>query len=401
MAFMLSCNFITGLGSGSTEGSVDYDAPADPLNVTVVLNETDSVSGMIPPEGGELTFSSADGNIYTLEVPAGALDVETEIVMTSVESIEGTATGDGLFAVQLEPSGLRFNELVTLSITPAMDVSGEDLMFIKYEGNGEDVHHALVDPLTEEIDVLLLDFSGIGYGTMLAFGTIFRLDADKMVTGYESRRLENALGEATQNLAKEKTKAGKAKVNKEIQKLLDEHKTNYVDKKINDARGDCTKVGEAEEALIELENFRKRFDSNNLNPPGDKKARAEFDKINKGCPRAFSANGDSGAFKISGVICDIYKPFTLKGTGPDGCSSSDIFNPHGGRLSGDYTFFVSGCPFGVTGSGSGPYSISLTIVEGKPIGGKLSGSYTGKMSIMDISGPVSLSLDRIPEDACK
>ncbi len=57
MALMLSCNFITGLGSGASGSeNVDYDAPADPLNVTVELNEDESTSAVISPDGGELTL---------------------------------------------------------------------------------------------------------------------------------------------------------------------------------------------------------------------------------------------------------------------------------------------------------------------------------------------------------
>jgi hypothetical protein len=385
MAFMLSCNFITGLGTGSTEGSVDYDAPAVPLNVTVVLNETDSVSGMIPPEGGELTLTSADGSVYTLEVPAGALDVEMEIVMTSVQSIDDTATGDGLFAVQLEPSGLRFNELVTLSITPAMNVSREDLLFIKYEGNGEDVHHALVDPFTEEIDVLLLDFSGIGYGFQSVLGTIFCIDG-KCFTNTPSpqQRLENALGEASQKLAEEKTKAGKAKFKKQINSILDEYKKKEVDTLLKAAQNDCNKVLEAEDALNELEAFRKKFSPDNPNPPGDKKARETLKKVKDNCPKAYYAEGSIGPLIIKKVlVCDI-RNFTISQDADYmGCKAKVTFS---GGLKGIANSTLSDCRHGVTGSFKGTYTLSLD-ADGKT--GIIEGSVTGNMN-MPLIGPANM-----------
>ena len=386
MAFMLSCSFITGLGSSSGTDSVDYDAPADPLNVTVVLNEADSVSGMIPPEGGELTLASADGSVYTLEVPPGALDFETEIVMTSVESIEGTATGDGLFAVQLEPSGLAFNELVTLNIKSAIDMPIEDLTFFKYEGSGKDVHLAVADPFTEEIDVLLLDFSGIGYGIQSVFGSIFCIDGNCSTNLQPSpqKRLENALGEASQKLAKEKTKAGKAKFKKQINDLLDEYKKKWVDELLKSARDDCNKVLEAEDALNELEAFRKKFSPDNPNPPGDKKARETLKKAKDKCPKAYYAEGTIGPIAIAKtLVCDI-RDFRL--TQEDsyfGCTSNVAFT--GGQEGIAYSK-LSGCKHGITGSFSGNYKVSLD-ADGKK--GIIEGSVTGNMN-MPLIGPAKI-----------
>ena len=111
MALVLSCSFIAGQGSNAAgTGSVDDDAPADPTNVIVVLNEADTARGVIWPDGGELAFTSMDGAQYLLEVPQGALDAGTEIVMTSVQSMEGVPLTGPVFAVQLEPSGLIFNK---------------------------------------------------------------------------------------------------------------------------------------------------------------------------------------------------------------------------------------------------------------------------------------------------
>jgi hypothetical protein len=166
MALTLSCSLVTGLGSAAPgSGDIDFDAPADPVTVTVVLNEDDSVSGVISPEGGELDFTSTDGSRYLLQVPPGALDAETEIVMTSVQSMEGIPLTGPVFAVQLEPSGLVFNELATLTVEPSTTIPIEDQLIFGYEGSGTDFHRALIDAESSEIRILVTGFSGHGVTT--------------------------------------------------------------------------------------------------------------------------------------------------------------------------------------------------------------------------------------------
>ncbi len=67
--------------------------------------------------------SGADGSVYTLEVPGGALDDETEISMTTIDTLEGGPVESNVYGVQLEPSGLVFNEFLTLTIQPAEELS--------------------------------------------------------------------------------------------------------------------------------------------------------------------------------------------------------------------------------------------------------------------------------------
>ncbi len=219
MALMLSCNFITGLGSGASGSeNVDYDAPADPLNVTVELNEDETTSAVISPDGGELTLVGTDGSVYTLEVPAGALLADTEISMTTISSLEGGPVESNVYGVQLEPSGLVFNELLTLTIQPAAEIPLEEQFMFKYEGNGEDLHHALVDPDSSEIKISLLDFSGGGVGKSFRdYSYTWELGKAKAT----SARLENQLGNTLQEARK--GKITKAQKEAKIDKILDQY----------------------------------------------------------------------------------------------------------------------------------------------------------------------------------
>ncbi len=128
------------------------------------LNEDETTSAVIAPGGGELTLVSADGSVYTLEVPAGALLADTEISMTTINTLVGGPVESKVYGVQLEPSGLAFDKFLTLTIQPAEEIPLEEQFMFKYEGSGENLHHALVDPNTEEIRIKLLSFSGGGVG---------------------------------------------------------------------------------------------------------------------------------------------------------------------------------------------------------------------------------------------
>ena len=84
ISMSLSCNLLTPDSSSDVDTTpsdvtnlpvIDFDAPAEPLNVTVELNEADTVSGMFSPNGSSMTLTAGDGTVFTLEVPPGALVV--------------------------------------------------------------------------------------------------------------------------------------------------------------------------------------------------------------------------------------------------------------------------------------------------------------------------------------
>jgi hypothetical protein len=89
----LSCSLLTpetssDSGQPADLSVTDFEAPAQPLNVTVELDEAATTSDLFSPSGDVMTLTDADGTVFTLEVPAGALEAETMITMTAVKSIE-------------------------------------------------------------------------------------------------------------------------------------------------------------------------------------------------------------------------------------------------------------------------------------------------------------------------
>jgi len=119
-----SCASLSGLaGTSGSAGTSDLEAqasaPANPLNLQVTPDAAQGASAVMATNGGTLTATGADGTKYTLEVPAGALYAPTEIRMIPAASVQGLPFGQGsTAAVQLEPDGLRFSDVVVLTIEP-------------------------------------------------------------------------------------------------------------------------------------------------------------------------------------------------------------------------------------------------------------------------------------------
>ena len=384
MALMLSCNFISGLGSG-TSGSenVDYDAPADPLNVTVELNENETTSAVISPDGGELSLTSADGSVYTLEVPAGALDVETEISMTTIDILEGGPVESNVYGVQLEPSGLVFNELLTLTIQPAAEIPLEEQFMFKYEGNGEDLHHALVDPDSSEIKISLLDFSGGGVGKSFRNYSYTSEMGKAQSTGV---RLENQLGKTLQEARK--GKITKAQKEAKIDKILDQFFNDVYTKEFLAAREDCKHLGKALESKKKYEQLRDKYASDDfLQSPGLDYSWAQY-KCYK-----FSASGEFAGTPIKSDAILINQSFVLEGS--DGtCTSIMTFYPSSSAVPFSGTTSVESSCGKFTASGNGHYIITLT-ESGGALKGNSNWLAVGVPGDVSEDWPISATLTRL------
>jgi len=115
----------------------------NPLTVDAKLDSSKTASATIGIEGGSITLQDAKGVGYTLDILAGALDIPTDITLTSVKNIGGwPLDGDMLGAVKLEPEGLVLNEMASLSITIPEGTPSNgmyDLGFA-FSGKGNEFH---------------------------------------------------------------------------------------------------------------------------------------------------------------------------------------------------------------------------------------------------------------------
>ena len=87
---------------------------------TVTVDAGRAASALVPRTGGSVTATGADGTIYTLTVPSGALAQPTTITLTPVTSLTGAPGGlQHTMAVRAAPEGLTFAIPATLAIVPA------------------------------------------------------------------------------------------------------------------------------------------------------------------------------------------------------------------------------------------------------------------------------------------
>lgn len=160
----------------------------EPVNVTVALEAGKTVEALIPVEGGSITATGADGSVYTLDVPADALLVDTTIGLSPVTSISGMPFGGNqTYAVQLSPNGLFLQNYAILTITPAEELPVDQQIFFDYLAMGEDVILAMPVVDLSEIKINVLHFSGYGASN----GT----DAGHL-GGDAGRRLSSAIAES-------------------------------------------------------------------------------------------------------------------------------------------------------------------------------------------------------------
>ncbi len=163
-----SCAGLSGIvGTSGSAGTSDFDAqasaPANPLNLQVAPDAAHLASAVMATNGGTLTATGADGTKYTLEVPAGALYAPTEIRMIPAASVQGLPFGQGLTeAVQLEPDGLRFNDVVVLTIEPKTPIPVDQQVFFGFQAQGADFHLVPPDIHSTALKIPITHFSGYG-----------------------------------------------------------------------------------------------------------------------------------------------------------------------------------------------------------------------------------------------
>src|SRR4029079_58900 len=113
-------------------------------------------TGKVVEGGGRVALTSADGSKFTLEVPANAVESDTTITMTAVKSLDGAPLANNTpTAVQLEPLGLFFKEMATLTIVPAKEIPTKKQIIFGYEGGDRHDHLAVIDPKRNEIKIKL------------------------------------------------------------------------------------------------------------------------------------------------------------------------------------------------------------------------------------------------------
>jgi hypothetical protein len=165
-ALLLTAACSSGGNSGNSSGgdvSEVLDPETEPVTVTTTVDRVRAASVRIGPDGGTLEATGADGSQYSLDIPAGALVEEIEVRMTPIASMEGLPLTGGLAAgVQLEPEGMTFYDVVTLTIEPAEAIPAAQLLPIGSSGGTGALYMPLIDLNPDAIRLRLMHFSSAG-----------------------------------------------------------------------------------------------------------------------------------------------------------------------------------------------------------------------------------------------
>lgn len=387
LAVSVSCKWFPSAESQKavTGPPVDFTSPGKALDVKVQLDKKRTARGKISPAGGNVSLTSADGSRFTLDVPPNALENETEITMTAVKSLDGAPLDKNTpTAVQLEPSGLFFKEMVTLTIVPAKEIPIKEQIIFGYEGEGKDYHLALVDPKSKDIKIKLMEFSGagVGSGSDSAWAANLQIQAENVRT-----RLAQKAGAITQAerikviLGYEEPDA--AEWVEQIKSIMDQYDDQVIRKEVAAAELDCRFARKAIQSILGAERQRQLLGANP--DPNIWQKVEKLGKIGAECKKAaaFQIVGGLDDWQTSTKVCDIMQPFKLTGGG-------FTMNLSGG-LVGTYTY--SG-PYAA--SGTGTYSISLPEGLDKP--GTMTG--TGEGSAAGYTGSGTEKYTLTPIEPC-
>ena len=358
IALALSCkSFIPSKSTGISKGpTIDFMTTGKSLDVKIELDKKQTARGKVSKTGGSVSLTAADGSKFTLDVPANALETETEITMIAVRTLDGAPLDNNTpTAVQLEPSGLLFKEMATLTIVPAKEIPIKEQIIFGYEGTGQDYHLAPVDPKSKDIRIKLMHFSGAGVGS----GSDAAWAANLMIqAGAAETRLNQKLGETLQELRRrmilgDEDAAETNELAEKAKSAIEQFEDQVVLKEIAAAELDCKHAQKALNDLLHLGRLRQLLA---LPLPSGFAEKAErLGEIGSKCKKSYRVKGSSDGASFTGDICSLDKPFVLNVDSITG-SWPMKFTPDsetGGQMEGT---FSAGS---FTQSGGGPYTVTL------------------------------------------
>jgi len=133
----------SGTSGGKTVTITTPEEQSNPLTVDATFDAQNSHSQAIGTEGGSVSVTDPNGVIYTLDIPAGALDNEVTFTLTPIQDIHGLPLSGGITSgVRIEPEGLTFNQSASLRIETAEAEVTDQLidMAFAFDGDGREFH---------------------------------------------------------------------------------------------------------------------------------------------------------------------------------------------------------------------------------------------------------------------
>ena len=133
--------------------------------VDVDLDMDHSVTQTIGPDGGEVKTQDAQGQEFTLKIPAHALEVDTPIRITPILRQRGMPLSKGVIAgAHLEPDGLRLLEPATLTVVLKNPLPLKTEIPFAYSQKSNEFRAQQMTGNQQTVVLTLMHFSGYGIG---------------------------------------------------------------------------------------------------------------------------------------------------------------------------------------------------------------------------------------------
>lgn len=265
---LLACQFLSAVAPGGSGPSFDtsktaryqyiFGQPQSPLQLTVTPDDAHRAQARIPADGGSLTATGADGTVFTLEIPAGALAAATTVTLTPLSAVTGLpGQGGPIAAVQVEPEGLHLYADAILTIAPAASLPMAAQLAFSYQGTGTNVGLALPVVDSPEIKLRLMHFSGYGVESgsaddVAAIQAQLGGDAEAALQSLTAQLLRDRREQALDNGADADPELGAA-----LQDLMNQWEEQVVKPALEQAGSSCEAGKEAVRRVVDLERMRQ------------------------------------------------------------------------------------------------------------------------------------------------
>jgi hypothetical protein len=153
-------SFACGVGSNAGNGGA-----VAPIDIKVNLEDNSAASALITTAGGHLSATAADGTLFTLTLPEGALQGDQQITLTPASTIDGLPFSGGLVgAVQLAPEGLQLLQAATLTIESPKTAAaqGFETVAFGYRQSGKGLYLSPAQVSGQVMSLEVWHFSGDG-----------------------------------------------------------------------------------------------------------------------------------------------------------------------------------------------------------------------------------------------
>ena len=384
--------------------------------VTIERDVAAAAETVVGIDGGAVSATSADGTVFALTIPAGALAGDTTITATPAR-LDGlpfpTAT------VMFEPTGLRFITDATLTVTPVVPVRIAEQFLYELNDDATEFNAALPILESQDASVIVSHFSGYGMATTNDAGRAAMLERG---AADAAARLRSRAGEVLQaERAAIERGQEPSDLTFEFESIFDDYERDVVKPRLEAAGSSCEAANTALQTVLEFERDRSLmgFENGSLVAPAleiafadsgpceqeaIERCRAAKDpgilltfwlsrerqqqlmglpagsaslgdlvtRAHKICkPVTYAASGGGSGGVVSGTVADVAAPFTLDVSFAGG-SAVLSFAPtdeRGGAYSYEGSLVSGGGSYTIAGDEGGPLTLNYS-GNGCAVGGQ-------------------------------